>query len=61
MATDLDGLEAKLAIYGQGAGHESVFHTRAIKYAALQPTRVNYTLCVRIFELSKNKTVIKWH
>jgi hypothetical protein len=25
---------------------------------ALQPTPVNYKLCVRIFELSKNKTVI---
>jgi hypothetical protein len=28
------------------------------KQIALQPTPVNYKLCVRIFELSKNKTVI---
>jgi hypothetical protein len=60
MATDLDGLEAKLAIYAQGAGDEATFHARAIRYAAkLSSTRssVHGTLTGKEFiELLKTKT-----
>lgn len=34
MAIDLDCLEAKLAIYGIGAGEEATFLARAIRHAA---------------------------
>ncbi|MEA3495525.1 MAG: RHS repeat-associated core domain-containing protein [Bacteroidota bacterium] len=31
-ATDLDGLEVKLAIFGEGAGHENIFKARSNTY-----------------------------